>query len=179
MSRCWRSCFACLKARGAGRAGMSRGRERSVWRPLETCKAAKPSPPSRCSLFWRGQNVCRGQVEAEGDCQVAFGAGCRPAGRHGAFNVAPVELVVKAGGVVACGGVCGPYPWRSSSASGDRPAELRHGRTSVEGRWPNKLRWGGLRPVSSSRSLLFLRPGEHSPVPARLRAKPSNPEGAA
>ena len=36
-----------------------------------------------------------------------------------------------------------------------------------------KLRWGGLRPAYS----LFFATGEHSPVPARLLAKPATPKG--
>jgi hypothetical protein len=43
MSRCQRSCFACLEEKGTGRAGMSRGRELPVWRPLEPPPATTPT----------------------------------------------------------------------------------------------------------------------------------------
>lgn len=44
MCRWKKSCFACLRAEEDGGPGMSRGRERPVWRPLETCKAALAVP---------------------------------------------------------------------------------------------------------------------------------------
>lgn len=58
MCRCQKSCFACLGAEEDGGPGMSRGRERPVWRPLETWKAAKLSPARWRSLLWRRQNLC-------------------------------------------------------------------------------------------------------------------------
>jgi hypothetical protein len=62
----WRkSCFACLGAEEVGGAGMSRGRVRPVWRPLDTCKAAKPSPARWRSLTGGGQNMCQSWPERE------------------------------------------------------------------------------------------------------------------
>lgn len=69
--------------------------------------------------------------------------------------------------------------FRKRRALACRPAGLRRGRTSVEGRWPTKLRWGGLRPVSPSHASLFFVSGRAQPGPCQVAGEASNPVGAA
>lgn len=62
VSRCQESCFACLEARGTGRAGCQGVGYGRYGGPLIPVRAAEPSPPFRCSLPWRRQNAEPGQV---------------------------------------------------------------------------------------------------------------------